>query len=292
MGGINHSCDDVMELISKLPELMRRQGWIKGAILMEKWQRGSPNSIPESGNHDVSTINMAWVLGHGRAQNVYKEAVKEKLWVDETGRNCIVNNLIRERNRLPNDVGERVNIGNVGEGLVHTPCGLVEFQNDWQIQLKKHKEKYSADPDDLTAALANFQFCYTVKGWVDRLADRNGKTRYKVTINKVGVFVQDTYDFNDTSWEDRFYSQNLGVWNCENGYLRKILGVPFINQYSLQNKVFRDWRIKYRHGGDFLVYSDIKVLDTNDSFEFSSLDEFPSWNSEEYKNKYCRAYSG
>jgi hypothetical protein len=45
---------------------------------------------------------------------------------------------------------------------------------------------------------------------------------------------------------------------------------PGLNRYYVNNADFREWRKKYGKGfgGDFMVFSDIKVFDTNDSFQF------------------------
>jgi hypothetical protein len=138
--------------------------------------------------------------------------------------------------------------------------------------------------DDLYAALGDFYFNYLVKGWVERLPDQGGKPCYKVTINKVGVYVRDSYDFNDfdpndlkrDKWLGWFLrkpsvnavtSQPLGIWACTDNYAGKIL---WKDRYYVQNRDFREWRTKHGrgYGGDFMVFSDIKVFDTYDSFEF------------------------
>jgi YD repeat-containing protein len=71
--------------------------------------------------------------------------------------------------------------------------------------------------DDLFAALANFDFHFVTQGTVERLPDVNGKPRYKVTLDKVGIYVKDSYDFNDDSTSlnpKTWVSQPLGYWDC------------------------------------------------------------------------------
>ena len=100
---------------------------------------------------------------------------------------------------------------------------------------------------------------------MERLADVEGKARYKVTLDKVGIYVQDSYDFNDKDPNaGDFSSQPLGFWDCEEQK------TPGLGAYYVTNRDFRDWRDQYGNGkgGDFLVFSDIKVISVSDSFEF------------------------
>jgi hypothetical protein len=57
-----------------------------------------------------------------------------------------------------------------------------------------------------------------------------------VTVAEVGIYVKDSFDFND----DQF----LGFW----GY----------RDTPTNNSDFREWRDQNNAGGDFLVFSDIK----------------------------------
>lgn len=125
------------------------------------------------------------------------------------------------------------------------------------------------------AALANFNLNFVTQGTVERLPDVDGKPRYKVTLDQVGIYVKDSYDFNDDavwykpwSWP----SQPLGFWSCVDQDASKDGGKMFDSNYKyVTNEDFREWRDQYGNGkgGDFLVFSDIKVLTLYDTFEFS-----------------------
>jgi len=58
-----------------------------------------------------------------------------------------------------------------------------------------------------------------------------------VTITEVGVYVRDSFDFND-------HSQFLGFWGHRDT--------------PVNNATFREWRTKFSKGGDYEVFSDIK----------------------------------
>jgi hypothetical protein len=214
---------------------------------------------------------MAWVLKFGRALAVYNAAKADKVWVNEKAKGMIIEKLIKRKARLPSAVGERLEIGNVGEGEMLHPGNWLQFHNDWQVQFREIKQSLvSPLIDDLYGALGDFSFYFLVKGWVERLEDKGGKPHYKVTINKVGVYVRDSYDFNDEVWYNKIIPQPLGIFGCKPLYIgnRKKLGSG--ERYWVDNKDFRDWREKYGkgYGGDFLVFTGIKVFDSNDSFEF------------------------
>ena len=85
---------------------------------------------------------------------------------------------------------------------------------------------------------------------------------FEVAIEKAGVYVHDSYDFQDDHW----YSQPLGFWSFEgNGDVSKF---PGLNSYAVFNSSFLDYRKAKGHGGDFWVYSDVKVLNVLPMYKF------------------------
>jgi len=261
------ACDDLETRIPALVIVMAHQGWVRGSMLLDRWLRLGANDQPEHGAHDINTVRMQWVLTYGRALSAYRAAKENRIWVNEKAQKGIIRDLIERKGvRLPEKVGDRVEIGNIGEGQSRNPDNVLRFHNDWQIQYKEvTQSKFTSPMDDLYAALGDFSFYFLVKGFVERLEDQNRQPRYRVTVNKVGAYVRDSYDFNDKKFRP---SQPLGFWGCQPLYIGK---EPGINRYYVNNKDFREWRRKYGRGqgGDFLVFSDIKVFDTDDSFEFS-----------------------
>ncbi|MDR1661163.1 MAG: DUF6402 family protein [Azoarcus sp.] len=126
-------------------------------------------------------------------------------------------------------------------------------------------------PTDDVAALANFNFHFVTQGTVERLPDVDGKARYKVTLDRVGIYVQDSYDFNDNPASRNpktWVSQPLGYWDCAE---MDVFKTPGFGAYYVDNDDFREWRDKYGNGkgGDYLVFSDIKVINVNDTFTFT-----------------------
>lgn len=88
--------------------------------------------------------------------------------------------------------------------------------------------------DALTAALGAFVFQVAIAGTVTARAG----AAVTVSIREVGVYVKDSFDFNG--------SQFLGFWGHRDT--------------PVSNATFRDWRTKFKKGGDFQVFSDIKRI--------------------------------
>jgi hypothetical protein len=262
-------CRTLEERLPKLVDIMDHLGWTNGRDLMLDWFGRSANNNPKQDNNpNIDTIKMDWVLGYERAKKVYDKAIAEKVWVNTPAKKVIEDQLIRSMGKIPINVGDTVTFGSVGEGQSFTPAQMKQFDEDYHFQHRPVNSSLVSDPlDDLFAALANFNFQFITQGTVERLPDVDGKARYKVTLEKVGIYVKDSYDFNDIPPDAEYTSQPLGYWNCVR---RKVYKTPGFGAYYVTNWDFREWRSQYGDGmgGDFLVFSDIKVIDVDDTFEF------------------------
>jgi hypothetical protein len=229
-------CTTLDKLLPNLPTIMRQKGWTKGATLMEKWFRQARNTIPAYGSHDVTTITMNWALGYPRARKVYDQAVRERVWVNQ-GAQKEIKKLIVKTNCLPSStVGSRVIFGDVGASLARTQNSVVKFHTDNAIQYRRVEQSIWKSLDDLYAALGDFHFHFVVKGVVECISK---KPRYRVTIHEVGVYIRDSYDFNDKN--PNLYSQPLGMWNCKRNDAQKL---PELDYHYVNNASFREWRDK------------------------------------------------
>ena len=96
-------------------------------------------------------------------------------------------------------------------------------------------------------------------------------TGLRVTIDRLGVYLRDTYDYNGKQW--------LGLWSesgVDKSQLAEALGMylggyPSIHidpaagsdpktEYAVGNKDFRAYRVKYGRGGDFINVSDVRMV--------------------------------
>ncbi len=204
--------------INDIPRIMIANGWIKGAALMNHWFAGS-------GVSDKRTITMAWALGYSRAKAVYDEIITKKLYANE----AVKKEVIKLIKKVPATGGGPVKFGSV--------TGDPETLHSDHIQFRPVGA--TSDPvDDMYAALGRFTFCVLVEGYayVD-----SGKVSC-AAINKVGVYIYDSYDFSG--------SQPLGFWNSATNYGGKN---PLKGDY-VGNSDFRTLGT----GRDFKVFSDIK----------------------------------
>jgi hypothetical protein len=216
--------------VTKIPRIMRRKGWIKGATLMEEWFARSANDDASRGAPDTTTITMEWVLGFERARRVYDQMVQERVWVNGPAQREMA-----KRFRL---TGQGVCFGAPRDDVVWLDRFYVQFRVAGS----------QLDPaDDLKAALGRFTFRVAVAG--DVTPKKNGGG-YRVTIDTIGIYVRDSYDF------DGF--QPLGAWSDTD--LTGEIALPFTGATEVYNSTFRDWRTKNHRGGDFLVYSDVRTL--------------------------------
>ena len=106
------------------------------------------------------------------------------------------------------------------------------------------------NPDGLTAAIKDFNFRVAIKG--EAKYTQNG---IEVTVEEVGVYAKESYDFiNDGTVYVFSNDQPLGIWDEGVGYVT--------------NDSFNEWRKANNKGGDFWVYSDIRVTRLNPSDVF------------------------
>ena len=106
-------------------------------------------------------------------------------------------------------------------------------------------EKLTDPLDDMYCALGAFGIHVAGAGTVIPLDPKADKDTHLVKIDKLGFYIRDTYDFNE--------DQALGYWSQE-GVTRS--AGP--GSSSVENKHFRDWRTRFDHGGDFMIFSDVR----------------------------------
>ena len=224
--------------LQEIPKIMRRKKWIEGATLLEKWFKGAPNDDPYKGNPDTTTVKMDWVLGFDVAKGVYDRMFEDKVWLNKAAKLEIIKWL--KKNKKFTKRSERF-------GDFTRP--LLVLENNDYIQYKSVKQPKLSSLNGLSAALANFNFRVVIRGIVVPDAAANN---YDVYIYDVGIFVCDPFDFNDDEGED----QDLGWWNDQND---KVQVGPHRGAMHVTNGSFRKWRQMHGRGGDFLVFSDLKV---------------------------------
>jgi Family of unknown function (DUF6402) len=249
--------------ITKIPAVMRFNKWECGARLMEKWFGDPANTVPANGIASTDIITMDWVLGFSRAREVYDKLIAERIWLNDAARREIVK-LLARKNALGNSK-QRFLLPRMRQAM---ESEAIQFR-----VVGGNVDMLIGPMDDLRAALANFTFRVVVAGSVEpEMVDQKvasgtppkiASGNYLVTIDEVGIYVKDSYDFNDAAGED----QDLGNWNL----VSNTVGRTGLNGgFNVHNSDFRKWRAANQKGGDFLVYSDLRVLrqSANNTFVF------------------------
>lgn len=258
------SCDTAAELIPQLPRIMRGKGWLRAAALMERWLNNPANSNAELGTPDIHTVSMSWVVSFERAARVFDQMVIDRIWMNEAGRAELIDRLIKNNNLPPSTQGTSRTFGELPVNICPPTQCRAALHDKFHIQTRQVQQSALTAPmDELTAALANFAFHIVAVGDVRFLGAEKAGSRYRVSIRRIGIYVRDTYDFDDRGHR---FSQPLGVWDCNPEYV----GKNTLRGRYLDNESFRTWRNKHGRGrgGDYLVFSDIHWREVNDTFEF------------------------
>ena len=228
--------------LTNIPKIMRVNGWLDGAVLMEKWFTGPATAMPAYTSPDLSTIRMdKWALTFPRAKTVFDGMVADKLWSSEKAKRDVWPGLVHK-------------LGFSRGGLsFDLSLKTVQEQHELHVNHKPVETGLSFHLDDMVAALGNFSIY--VAPLAGEIAPEGSRVRVKLT--SVGFHIMDSYDFEG--------SQSLGYWDEATNTASAIY---MWSGTSVGNDTFRDWRDKHKMGGDFKVFSDVKTVTLNppDSF--------------------------
>jgi Family of unknown function (DUF6402) len=222
--------------ITKIPGIMRFHGWIAGASLLDTWFSRAASTAPSYSTPHM-LLTMAFVTKFQRAKDVFEQAIVDKVWVNAAAMKEIADRLRTKGLLAPSSV---TSFGDLSKSADIVDKEYVNFR---AVDSGK-------SIDSLTASLGAFTFHFAVEGSVGP-SSTLGKTR--VEVKKAGIYVVDSFDFNDLPAEDQF----LGYWDDSDNTVS--LWNPLTGD-SVHNSDFRNWRTKNSLGGDFMVYTDIHVI--------------------------------
>lgn len=238
--------------ISRIPAVMRdRLNWQTAAALMERWFSSSANDRPETAEPERTIVRLEWALAFPRARQAYDTLLTTRAWCDRESQRRI-SRWLWSQNRLaaqPMSFGARDFQAARPETLTND-CICTRSVGALFDRL-----------DDLYGALGRFDFRAVVRGTVrpvptSRPAPTMSRraagppstlTSYEVSIEAVGIYIWDSYDFNGT--------QLLGYWS-ELGVSRS----PLSGYDAVTNEDFRQWRQRHGRGGDFCIFSDVQTI--------------------------------
>lgn len=215
---------------------------------MNQWFNRPASTDRDSVSADVTTVKLDWVLSFDWARDIYDVAIASRVWtrpaaITEIRNMLVANNKFKEW---------ETNFGEF-EGNIH------QFhKNHIQYEPVTPPSWMYVNPgswDDLIAAFAKFTIYFVVSGRV-----RPNETGYVVEIDRVGVYVRDSYDFEG--------SQFLGFWKWPDR-----VGILPVG-CQVNNSSFREWREINNMGGDYYIYSDMRIIQDREEFFVGPAPEY------------------
>lgn len=233
--------------VEHIPHIMRAKGWHTGARLMEQWFENPASTDRDAIPVDDETIKLDWVLSFERARAAYDQAIANRIWVNEAAKREITEWL------------------RVTGKLRDWPTRFGNFQKSWRELHKDHIQMVAVDNhywekvdsslwDDLLTALGRFAFHFIVSGRVQPI-----QAGHNVVIEKVGIYVRDSYDFQNDKWG---LDQSLGYWKMPD----RAESHWFPYGCATRNSTFQNWRNQHKFGGDYYIFSNINTICTDDYF--------------------------
>ena len=220
--------------LTDIPSIMRYHGWYNGARLMDIWFARPSAIAPAYGPADTTTITMdGWVLTFDEAREVYNDIVREAIWTNPPAQ--------REIGRM---LGRKGLLQAGGSSFGDLTAAVEALDEDY-INQRRVEASVIDDLTDISAALGNFNIRVVVAGSVQP-APEGGWT---ISLEQVGAYVADSYDFEG----DQF----LGYWDADDN---TVSALNPIAGSAVTNADFRQWRSNTGNGGDFRVFSDVKLI--------------------------------
>lgn len=265
---------DVLHL-NDIPGAMDKMGWPVAAKMMRRWFANSPAfEMPEhirtgegvdylslpSSQIDDQIIKMDWLLGFPKAKSVFDDLLVK--WNSPKSHDRLLERLSHAGWKPGADVKLGNNTMSAKQLEMHSQVNRLTFGD------------YSDDFDDLYGAI----FKATLKLAVVGRAYHSSKLKQDIfEVEKLGIYIRDTYDFNAGWFSDR--AVGLGIWSRER-LLSKFETLDYrANQLTplgwaanyakyrgfvpVSNEDFRRWQKKHNSGGDFFVFSDVKWMPSN-----------------------------
>jgi hypothetical protein len=206
--------------VADLPEIvvaeMEFMGWKEAAELLETWCERPPATAPRYSAPVTHVIKVDWVLQFARAKAAYEKILKERIWTNPKSQEQMAGILKRKPRAAGRPFGD-----------LSRP--VTEIDEEW---INSRPVESGLALDALAGALGRFHLQVAVAGKLLSI----GSGELQVSIEEVGIYVKDSFDFNG--------SQFLGFWGHRDD--------------PVNNDDFRQWRAQNNAGGDFRVFSDVK----------------------------------
>ena len=271
---------DEFKTIVTLPEIARhiskakvrlaedKQGWYYLALMFEKWlcndgfdfeqhrhkviENGKERYVQDDDCYDDPFfIKWDWLYKYDAVKEKTDELIKNA--TNEAGKKELARMLAKQLKDAP-DLTEFNFISNSNNRHVGT--------NNFASVNNKGVTS-NLYPNGLFAAMGSFNLKSLPAGTIEKIDDK----RYKVTVNQLAVYAEDSFQFEG--------DEPLGFWSV-NLLDFLALSLDFFNYEKLNNSDFRDFRKTYNKGKDFVVLSDNHIIHDYEpvSFEFTVDDNY------------------
>jgi uncharacterized protein DUF6402 len=255
-----------VDFVEFIASILDNKGWNIAAAYQRIWANGPANELQGHvrdgrGNYDpltIETIPMKWIVKFPRARDLFVEVTDPKVFANEEARRVL-------RTKIDAKFAAARASSSVTFGDFTKRGRALEDEYTNQRSLTKYD-----GIDELTAAFGRFVLCVIPQG----VATKTGKGT-DVVIQKTGVFLRDSFDFNG--------DQDLGWWAYPDRITTNLPEKNWEDYVSVSNQTYRNYRAIYTDyrvpnqgrryrgtaGGDFAIYSDVMIDDSRPEVRFS-----------------------
>lgn len=258
-----------VHLVRYVPDVMRALEWSVGAALQDEWFSRPSSATPETNTPNLSIVTMDWALGFQRLKTVYDTLIQQKIWINTDGKDALVREIKRMqidgKISIPTIEGSSISFGVYDSNIItHKGRKITEFDKYHYQERPFDQFPLTAPLDDLTASLANTVFRLGAGGVL-----KKEKDGYRIEVKKVYIYLMDSFNYIDDSYPNKIRSQDLGYWKIEANDVIGLSGMIRPGYRKINNYSYNTYREEMGIGGDFNVYSDLRFINTNDSFKVS-----------------------
>ncbi len=244
--------------IDNIPSVMELKSWTLGAELMNHWFDGN-------GSTKIIKLDKLSKISKELkdAINDYKQKANNNSIITED----IKKQLIIELKNTDNGQGGKIipdggNFDHIATELISSHITGWDNKEDEEKYMHFLTEREIGNDYDLN------EFTASIGRGTLRMVAKGSYYNNILTIEKVGVYLRDSYDFIGT--------QNLGCWSYEEPYVKRI---SISSDYTcVNNSMFRAYAEYYYdnpYRGQYRIFSDMKIFDTNQTFYLTNDDINP-----------------
>lgn len=292
--------------IRDIPGAMRKMGWPIGAKLSQRWLDGRAyvgvrNGIFPADMVDTTSITLNWLLGYKDVKAQY-DALLQKNMQSPKAKEEIkkkIANFLKEHPTFYDVLDTR--------SYCHDDIQQIHKQFQFQRQkVSTWDGMHQFGMTDVTAALGVFNFYTAIASAIIKnpsyykhlgSSKKQLCNQATVTVTHIYVYAKDEYSFTD----DQKSSQYLGHWNkagvitvgtaavasaliegewtpdfgeVGNSDVRYVLDTGQLKLvekevfYPVRNRDYREYRTKHDRGGDFVIYSDLRLIKLTKPYTF------------------------